>query len=98
MAKRCEHCRFWNDTVFKGETPSGWGIWWGYCALGVGSLSGGDRHSLMFACERFQRPIAKQVALARAFGAPIVSGLRPAPTRPELERIVDMIEGMEKEV
>lgn len=55
MARRCEHCVFWCDTVFKGETESGWGVWWGECAAGVDR--GRGHHSLMFACEEFeQRP------------------------------------------
>ena len=49
MAKRCEHCRFWEDTVFKQETPSGWGIWYGTCLR-----DGHDGESLFFACQYFE--------------------------------------------
>lgn len=55
MAKRCEHCRFWRDTVVKGETASGQGVWWGDCANPEASgYRDGARHSLMTACEAFE--------------------------------------------
>lgn len=52
MAKRCEHCVYWRDTVFKGESASGWGVWWGDCAAGVDR--GPNAHSLMLACDGFR--------------------------------------------
>lgn len=53
MAKRCEHCKHWIDTVFKGETPSGWGVWFGHCAIGMNNQH--NSHSLNFACEKFEQ-------------------------------------------
>lgn len=53
MAKRCEHCRFWRDTVFNGESASGWGVWWGDCLAGVDR--GRNHHSLFLACDKFER-------------------------------------------
>ena len=52
MARRCEHCKHWVDTVFKGESASGWGVWYGNCHNP--DPIGRDRHSLMPACERFE--------------------------------------------
>ena len=49
MAKRCEHCSYWVDTVFNQETPSGWGEWFGYCGL-----TGAEGRSLFFACDDFE--------------------------------------------
>lgn len=56
MAQRCEHCRFWVDTVFKGSSASGWGVWWGTChnELVPSPPIGQDRHSLMLACGKFE--------------------------------------------
>lgn len=53
MAKRCEHCACWRDSVFKGESASGWGVWWGDCLLRV--REGDHLHSLMLACDRFKQ-------------------------------------------
>lgn len=56
MAKRCEHCRFWRDTVFKGESESGWGVWWGDCSNPKSPGAYDEhRHSLMLACDEFER-------------------------------------------
>ena len=56
MARRCEHCKHWVDTVFKGESASGWGVWYGNCHNPDVPMPpiGRDRHSLMLACERFE--------------------------------------------
>lgn len=54
MARRCEHCKHWHDTVFLGESQSGWGCWEGWCQF----RKSGYRirhHSLMLACEHFDR-------------------------------------------
>lgn len=53
MAARCEHCRFWRDTVFKGTSATGWGVWWGDCT--AGEYRGRNQHSLMLACDKFER-------------------------------------------
>ena len=56
MARRCEHCKHWVDMVFKGQSASGWGVWYGNChntAVPMPPI-GMDRHSLMLACERFE--------------------------------------------
>jgi hypothetical protein len=56
MAQRCEHCRYWVDTVFKGQSASGWGVWYGDChnPIGPNREIGRDRHSLMLACSAFE--------------------------------------------
>jgi len=56
MARRCEHCKHWVDTVFKGQSASGWGMWYGNCHNPDVPMPpiGRDRHSLMLACERFE--------------------------------------------
>lgn len=62
MARRCQDCKHWNDSVFLGEGASGGACWEGYCGLGVGTGPRGrnsfrdrPRHSLMLACDRFER-------------------------------------------
>lgn len=56
MANRCEHCKHWVDQVFKGQSASGWGVWWGVCTNPAGPKReiGHDRHSLMLACSVFE--------------------------------------------
>lgn len=56
MAQRCEHCKHWVDTVFKGQSASGYGVWWGVCHSPNGPKReiGYDRHSLMLACNAFE--------------------------------------------
>jgi hypothetical protein len=55
MASRCEHCRHWVDTVFKGSSASGWGVWWGDChhPAATGPRND-DHHSLYLACRKFE--------------------------------------------
>ena len=56
MAQRCEHCKHWIDTVFKGQSASGWGVWYGNCLNPAVEMPpiGMDRHSLMLACRWFE--------------------------------------------
>lgn len=57
MSKRCEHCKHWVDTVFKGQSASGWGVWYGVCQSDSDAAPKGrsiDRHSLMLACAAFE--------------------------------------------
>lgn len=56
MARRCEHCKHWVDTVFKGQSASGWGVWYGNCHNPEVPMTpiGKDRHSLMLACKNFE--------------------------------------------
>ena len=57
MAQRCEHCKHWVDTVFKGQSASGWGVWYGVCQSDSENAPKGrdiDRHSLMIACPAFE--------------------------------------------
>ena len=57
MAKRCDNCKHWVETVFLGESASGYGCWEGICQNpevprpGVGQR---DRHNLMLACPKFE--------------------------------------------
>lgn len=46
--KRCEHCTSWQDTVYAGESESGWGCWYGFCRK-----TGEDGKSLDRACTFF---------------------------------------------
>lgn len=59
MANRCEHCKHWVDTVFMGQSASGWGVWYGDChsEKGPKPVIGRDRHSLMLACDAFERGV-----------------------------------------
>lgn len=55
MAQRCEHCKHWVDTVFKGQSASGWGVWYGNCwSDDRRPPTREERHSLMLACEHFE--------------------------------------------
>jgi len=60
MAKRCEHCKFYVDTVFIQETESGYGLWEGEC-----TLKGITVKNLWFACEDFQPKNEKKEELLR---------------------------------
>lgn len=57
MAKRCDNCKHWTESVFLGSSASGYGCWEGHChnpkvpALRVGER---PRHNLMLACEHFE--------------------------------------------
>lgn len=57
MAKRCDNCRHWVETVFLGSSASGYGCWEGVCQHhdvprpGPGQR---DRHNLMLACPKFE--------------------------------------------
>jgi hypothetical protein len=58
MAKRCEHCKYWIDTVFKGQSQSGYGVWFGDCSQPDRPMKPREnRHSLMLACEYFDTGI-----------------------------------------
>lgn len=53
--KRCEHCRYWHDSVFKGESASGWGVWFGDCGNQKSQrYAKRNLHSLLPRCEQFQ--------------------------------------------
>lgn len=55
MASRCEHCKHWVDTVYAGQSASGWGVWYGDCRHPQSSPIRDDRHhSLYLACGRFE--------------------------------------------
>jgi hypothetical protein len=55
MAKRCEHCKHWVDTAFKGQSESGYGVWFGNCSQSDRPMKHQEsRHSLMLACEHFE--------------------------------------------
>ena len=57
MAKRCDNCKHWVETMFLGSSASGYGCWEGVCQHpevprpGVGQR---DRHNLMLACPKFE--------------------------------------------
>jgi len=55
MAKRCDHCIFFEPTVFIGETPSGYGLWEGYCCIQLERDIMSSKHvrNLYYACEYF---------------------------------------------
>lgn len=56
MANRCEHCKHWVDTVFAGQSASGWGVWYGDCHHPQAPAARNDHHhSLYLACARFER-------------------------------------------
>ncbi len=70
MAKRCEHCKHWVDDVFKGQSASGYGVWYGKCHNPKGPVPeiGRDMHSLMLACVVFEpgaHPNSLQAAMNR---------------------------------
>lgn len=57
MAKRCDNCKHWTESVFLGSSASGYGCWEGHChhpkvpAPRVGER---PRHNLMLACQHFE--------------------------------------------
>lgn len=76
MARRCEHCKHWVDTVFKGQSASGWGVWYGNChnpAVPMPPI-GRDRHSLMLACERFEAGVHPNSLNAMTANAELCGG------------------------
>ena len=55
MSMRCEHCKHWVDTVFKGQSASGYGVWYGDCHHPESGSQRDDRHhSLYIACAKFE--------------------------------------------
>lgn len=74
MAKRCDNCKNWVETMFLGSSASGYGCWEGVCQHpevprpGPGQR---DRHNLMLACPKFEEgahPRSLAAAAARAAG------------------------------
>lgn len=71
MALRCDNCKHWRDTVFLGESASGYGCWEGVCQHpevprpGVGQR---DRHNLMIACQKFEAKPDDSAATAGVLG------------------------------
>lgn len=54
MAQRCEHCKHWVDMVFKGQSASGYGVWYGDCHHPNTVMHDRNHHSLYIACHRFE--------------------------------------------
>lgn len=54
MSARCEHCKFWTSTEFKGDSRSGYPCYDGDCSNPWRAKKAGEqRHSLMHACAHF---------------------------------------------
>lgn len=55
MTKRCDNCKHWVESVFKGQSASGYGVWYGDCYHPKANRLRDDRHhSLYIACEKFE--------------------------------------------
>lgn len=85
MTQRCEHCVHWVDTVFKGQSASGWGVWYGDCCHPQSSPVRDDRHhSLYIACERFEagahpNSLAAAMAAKASADQPVVNNEKATP-------------------
>lgn len=56
MAKRCDSCKYWHDSVFLSETQSGYGCWEGWCSNpkyrpNHSLYEENKHHNLWYACE-----------------------------------------------
>lgn len=56
MSVRCLDCLNFRETVFVGETESGFGVWSGYCGVKISRRKIGllEVKNMYFACERFK--------------------------------------------
>lgn len=74
MAQRCEHCKHWVDTVFKGQSASGYGVWYGDCCSPK-TARDDHRHSLYLACPAFEAGVhPNSLNAARAAAPPSTKG------------------------
>jgi len=59
MAKRCDGCKYWHDSVFLGESVSGYGCWQGWCSNrnyhNNDWYSESKHHNLWLACDYFEQ-------------------------------------------
>lgn len=87
MAKRCDNCKHWTESVFLGSSASGYGCWEGHChhpevpAPRVGERA---RHNLMLACPKFEEGAHPQSLQAMADSKKPNARLT-GPKRPEQE-------------
>lgn len=85
MAKRCDNCKHWVETVFLGQSASGYGCWEGVCQHpevprpGPGQR---DRHSLMLACLKFEEG-AHPRSLAGNAGVTVPGDHTVSPSHPD---------------
>ena len=84
MASRCEHCKHFIETWFKGQSRSGYGCWAGDCHHPTRvPPPREERHSLMLACGHFEagaHPRSLSAAIAAQEAAKAAAGT-PAPGR-----------------
>lgn len=87
MTKRCDNCKHWLETVFKGQSASGYGVWYGDCHHPQSGVVRDERHhNLYIACEKFEEgahpnSLAAAVAIAEkaATDQPVVNNAKALP-------------------